>query len=602
MATSAPIMPGRISPTSEIATLAGSAVMAAFDAYIADFQTVTTRAKRRFEARDWCGHQEDARARAALYDAALERIAQHLQVTLGPHLKSAATWVLIKEAYASLITGRADAALAETFFNSVTRKVFSTVGLHREIEFFSVDSLRRPAPDGQDVYTSYAGGRDTSQAVVDILRAHAFGVPYRDMLGDAQLVAHEIDLHLWPLIGNAPNYSIDVVHSPFYRNKVAYLVARIMVGHHVLPLVLPLYNGDDGVYVDTVLLEPAEVSTVFSFAFSYFHVEITWYDELIAFLKSILPEKPLAEMYNCLGLDRHGKTEIYRDIHRTVHSTNQQFFIAPGREGTMMIVFTLPEFPFVLKVIKDSPCFLRSTQQPPKSITRAQVMAQYDFVRGHDRVGRMVDTLEFENLLFRRVRFATDLLGELLTAAQQSVSLERDHVVIHHVYIQRRVLPLPMYLEQERDPETLRKVVLEFGYFLKDLAAAGIFPLDLFNTWNYGVTRRRRIVIFDYDDVVPIEQANFLTKRAPRDDDEELLPDEDRIVAGPCDFFVDEMAHYCGIPLRLVGIFSEVHHELFSEAFWQGMKARVAAGEVVDIAPYDVRKRFNANGLARPRV
>ena len=266
--------------------------------------------------------------------------------------------------------------------------------------------------------------------------------------------------------------------------------------------------------------------------------------------------------------------------------------IAPGREGSVMIVFTLPEYGFVFKVIKDYPCYLRSHDQTSKTADRQEVMWRYDLVRHRDRVGRMVDTQEFENLRFRRWRFSDQLLAEFAIAARGSITLESNHVVIHHLYVQRRVTPLLMYLMQEKDPELIRRVVLDFGYFLKDLAATGIFPSDLFNIWNYGVTRRGRVVLFDYDDVWPLEKPNFRDKPKPRDEFEEMESEQEWIVAMQDDFFMDEIERFSGMPDRLRGVFRSVHADLYTSEFWRDMQRRVRAGEVVDITPYDLSRRF----------
>jgi len=346
------------------------------------------------------------------------------------------------------------------------------------------------------------------------------------------------------------------------------------------------------VFVDTALLTEAEVSKVFSFAFSYFHVVIERHDLLIEFLRSILPEKPVAELYISIGYNRHGKTEFYRDLHRFVHSSRQRFVIAPGKEGAVMSVFTMPAFSYVFKVIKDRPCFVRSAAVTDKTSTRREVMEQYAFVRRRDRVGRLVDTQEFENLRFRRARFDAALLRELLATASELVSVDDDHVVLSHLYVQRKVTPLPIFFEEERDPDSLRRTLLDFGWFLKDLAASGIFPSDLFNTWNYGVTRRGRVVLFDYDDVIPIELASFAHKPRAYAEGDELTPEEDRIVATPRDFFVDEMRNYSGIPQRLKGVFEQTHADLFTVEFWQAVKAQVSSGDLVDITPYDRTRKF----------
>jgi isocitrate dehydrogenase kinase/phosphatase len=576
----------------DVSFRAATRIRDGFATYTDEFVSITKRSKWRFQTRDWKGRHEDALERLDLYEKVLADVATALGETLGPQLRDESVWTSIKDHFARLIVDRHDAELAETFFNSVTRKIFRTVGVNRRIEFFRWYQRPIKVPPGEPIFHRYEASRDTRSSIRAILQDYKFTVPYEDPDRDAGLVAAEIDLYLWPLLGATGACRIEVIRSPFYRNKVAYLVGRIVAADRVIPLVLPLYNGDAGVYVDTVLLTTPEVSKVFSFAFSYFHVLVERHDLLIEFLRSILPEKPLAELYASIGYNRQGKTEFYRDLHRFIHRSKEQFVIAPGKEGAVMTVFTLPHYNFVFKVIKDTPCYLRSVAMTDKTSTRREVMEQYAYVCRRDRVGRLVDTQEFENLRFRRARFDEALLKELHLAAQEAVSIEDDRVVIRHAYVQRKVMPLPMYIGEERDPEALRTAIVDFGYFLKELAATGIFPSDLFNTWNYGVTRRGRVVLFDYDDVIPLEQASFLRKPRAFDDPEEIVAEEDRIVATPSDFFIDEMRSYSGIPQRLKSAFELVHGDLFTVEFWRSLKEQASAGELVDITPYDRAKKF----------
>jgi isocitrate dehydrogenase kinase/phosphatase len=583
---------GTPSPTDGAAHTAAVRIRDGFAAYADEFVAITKRSKWRFQTRDWKGRHEDALERLDLYEKVLADVEPALARLLGARLRDEELWSGVRDDFAELLRGRHDAELAETFFNSVTRRIFRTVGVNRRIEFFRW--YPRPGGAGavEPIVRRYAADGGARRAIRELLDDYRFTVPYEDAERDAGLVAAEIDLYLWPVLSATGTCTIEVIRSPFYRNKVAYLVGRILAGSRVIPLVLPLYNGDRGVYVDTVLLAEAEVSKVFSFAFSYFHVLVERHDLLISFLRSILPEKPLAELYISIGYNRHGKTEFYRDLHRFIHRSRERFVIAPGKEGAVMTVFTLPDYNFVFKVIKDRPCFLRSVAMTDKASTRREVMEQYAFVCRRDRVGRLVDTQEFENLRFRRERFAEDLLEEFRLAGREAVEIEDDHVVLAHLYVQRRVTPLPMYLAEQRDPEALRRTIIDFGYFLKELAATGIFPSDLFNTWNYGVTRRGRVVLFDYDDVIPLERASFLRKPTAFDDPEEIVAEEDRIVATASDFFIDEMRSYSGLPQRLKGAFELVHGDLFTVDYWRSLKAQVAAGELVDITPYDRARKF----------
>jgi len=563
-----------------------------FDEYSVDYLRITRRAKQLFERRDWKGRYQDSIERLDLYEKVLDEAAVGLGQILGQSREDRALWTAIKQSFGKIVAGRHDMELAETFYSSVTRKMLRTVGIDREVEFFRLGTRAPAKRPAERVFRRYFNHGDTKALIREILDDHRFTVEYENPDRDAEQVAREVDLYLWPIVQHGSFKSIDVISFPFFRNKVAYIVGRVNVGHRYIPLVLPLYSGKSGIYVDTVLLNDADVSVVFSFAYSYFHVEVVRHDAVIEFLRSILPQTPIADLYTSLGYNKHGKTEFYRHLHHFVHESKEKFVIAPGKEGAVMIGFTLADFDYVFKVIKDRPCFLRSTDVTGKRIDRDEVRERYNLVCHRDRVGRLVDTQEFENLRFRKKRFSPELLREFKLAAREVTEVNSEYVVIDHLYVQRKVVPLPMFLMREKDPEVIRRVIIDFGYFLKDLAATGIFPYDLFNTWNYGVTYRSRVVLFDYDDVQPLERANFRQKPEPRDDTEELMDEEDRIVTESDDFFIDEIERYSGIPYPLKRAFDSVHGDLYQLTFWRDMQRRVRRGEVVDNTPYDQSKRF----------
>lgn len=579
-------------PSSASLSHAAHLILAMHEEHRADFERLTVRSRHSFEHRDWKERQRIATQRLDIYEESLDLAEKMLRECLGEWLREIRVWKLIKQRFREAMRNRYDRDLAETYFNSVTRKILQTVGINRDVEFFSIRRPSRKAAPGRKVFRTYRVSGDATPVLATLLADFGFQSHFRDREVDASLVAQEINLRIWPIIHFQESYEIDMVAAPFFRNKVAYLVGRIRAGGQTLPLILPLYNSLDGIYVDTALLDEADASIVFSFAFSHFHVQVKWHHELIAFLQSILPSKPLSDLYFSLGYTKQGKTEFYRMLHEYVHLSKERFVIAPGKEGAVMIGFTMPAFGYVFKLIKDRPCFLRSAETTSKRTTREEIVRQYAFVCHRDRVGRLVDTQEFENLRFKRKRFSSDLLREFASAATGAVTIERDYVVIHHLYLQRRVTPLPIYLMEERDAEAIRRVVIDFGYFLKDLASIGIFPSDLFNIWNYGVTRRGRVVLFDYDDVCPLEQVNFRHKPQPKNEMEELEDDADRISAMPNDFFLDETERYSGIPVRLKGIFKRTHGDLYTSDFWTNVKRRVKRGELVDITPYDRRKKF----------
>jgi isocitrate dehydrogenase kinase/phosphatase len=572
----------------KIATL----IIRVFDSYLSEFLVITRQAKTRFEQRDWRGGRRDAAERLSLYEKVLSQMSVQLEGILGRSVNDRSLWISIKPVYTALIAGRSNEDLAETFFNSVTRKVLQTVGIDREVEFFYLKTRPRPKIHPPPILKLYRKEKTTKDLIRRIIEDHAFNALYENLERDLDFVANEVDLFLWPIVKENKQYGMEILIPCFYRNKVAYIVGRIVVDSRSIPFILPFYNDESGIHVDSVLMEDADVNNIFGFAYSYFHVEVETPSELVRFLSSILPHKPLSDLYNAIGFYKHGKTEFYRDLHRFVHVSKEQFVIAPGNEGAVMIVFTLPNYNYVFKVIKDRPCFVRSSHITDKVIDKDEVKRRYRFVCNRDRVGRLVDTQEFENVRFKTKRYSRELLREFELAAKDFITVREGYVIIQHLYLQRRVTPLPLYFQEAEDSKAIRQVVIDFGHFIKDLAATGLFPADLFNTWNYGVTEGNRVVLFDYDDVIPLEDAQFRHKPNPKTEYEEMNPEEDWIIAEPTDFFLDEIDTFVGIPQPLRGVFNSAHKDLFTKEFWDTIKKRVGEGEIIDIIPYDREKRF----------
>jgi isocitrate dehydrogenase kinase/phosphatase len=563
-----------------------------FDSYLSEFLIITRRAKARFAEQDWKGGRRDAAERLSVYEKVLAQASIQMEGLLGKSAHDRSTWISLKPLFAKLIAARHNEDIAETFFNSVTRKMLQTVGIDREVEFFYLHPKHRPKTPHSQIYRTYEHEQKTKDLLRKIVADHIFSAIYEDLERDLESVANEVDLFLWPVVRGNKRYVMEILIPCFYRNKVAYVVGRIVTESQMFPIIIPFSNDSSGLHIDSVLMQEADADNVFGFAYSYFQVDIYTPGDLVEFLGSILPHKPISDLYNAIGFYKHGKTEFYRDLHRFVHVSKEQFVIAPGMEGAVMVVFTLPHFHHVFKVIKDKPCFIRSSHTTDKVIDKAEVKYRYRFVSNRDRVGRLVDTQEFENVRFKTKRYSKELLHEFEVAAQEGVTIREGYVVINHLYLQRKVTPLPMYFEEEKSANAIRQVVIDFGYFIKDLAATGLFPGDLFNTWNYGVTEGNRVVLFDYDDVMPLEDAQFKHKPGPMDEYEEMNPEEEWIVAQPTDFFLDEIDSFVGIPHELRGIFNAEHKDLFTIQFWQDIKKRVSDGEIIDIIPYDRTKRF----------
>lgn len=567
----------------QLAQATAAAIYDAFDVYHRTFKLITQRTQQHFEQREWHAHQEDARERLRLYTRTVTDNVADLRTMLGDDVAGKRIWEDARKIYAARIAKRNDLELAETFFNSVTRRVFTTIGVDENLEFVWFGATWVPSGETTELFARFAP-RDSTQALIaSILQSYCFQADWADFEGDVNKVASVLDGYLteaW----DSPNFDcVEMLKSIFFRNKGAYLIGRIRCRNRIAPIILSLLNSERGLSVDAVLLTENAASLVFSFTRSYFHVEAENPGELVGFLKSIMPLKPIAELYTSLGYNKHGKTTLYRSLYRHMGSSNDKFQIARGAKGMVMTVFTLPSFDVVFKVIRDR-------FAPPKTTNRREVMERYRLVFQHDRVGRMVDAQEFENLSFHRDRFSDELLAELQKVAAKSVKVTDEEVVIKHLYTERRIYPLDLYIK-EVGLEKAKAAVVDYGNAIADLAAANIFPGDLFLK-NFGVTRHGRVIFYDYDELRLLTDCNF--RKLP-----EAKSHEDEMSAQPWfavaenDMFPEEFKRFLWLPEPLRSIMHQEHEQLFTVDFWHAMQEQNRRGEILDVYPYPQSYRLS---------
>ena len=570
--------PGRSSTPGELARI----LYERFEAFHSDFIAVTARAEGRFLARDWQAHRQDAAERLNLHTAAVLDTVETCRARL-PATGARQAWIDAQRRYIELVSQRSDMELAETFYNSVTRRLFGIVGLDRELEFIWLGPTALPATDGTGPeYHSADAGGSTEAAVAAILVHSPLGPHFADLGRDAALVADRIDAYLDGVWRDLD--AIDMLDAVFYRQKGAYLVGRLRWLNRVSPCILPVVHDDTGVHVDAALLTEPAASRLFSYARSYMHALSERPAEVVAFLKSMLPVKPVAELYTSLGYSQHGKTNLFRALYRHMEHSNTRFEHSRGAPGTVMAVFALPSFDVVFKVIKDR-------FPPSKRTTPEDVKRRYRLVFGYDRVGRLVDAQEFENLTFARDRFDDDLLEELQRECSRTVTITDTEVVLGHVYTERRVYPLDLYL-REVAPDRAMAAAVDYGNAIKDLAAANIFPGDLFPK-NFGVTRLGSVVFYDYDELALLSEVNFRPLPPPRDEADEML-DQPWFSVGADDVFPEEFTTYLRSPPMVGEVFAKNHPEIATLDFWQSMKQRNRAGDFPDFFPYPSTLRLHS--------
>jgi isocitrate dehydrogenase kinase/phosphatase len=565
-----------------LAHAGADAIRRGFEAYIAERARITARAQGRFERRDWAEGQKDARERLDLRDRIVYETIGVVRAELGGAAHDRNVWNRVKERYEGDVEARPDAEIALSFYNSVTRRVFATVGVDPAIEFLAAE--RPPPAEGAvPTFRTFPRQVTTERMMESILRGYRFSVPWEDLGRDVRLAAIELDATLHELADRQPIDHVEMAAPVFFRGKGAYLVGRIRRGRYLTPLVLALAHGERGVVLDAALFTPEDASIVFSFTRSYFHVEVDRPREMVAFLSSIMPTKRVSELYISLGFNKHGKTELYREISRHIDETGEAFVPARGDRGLVMTVFTLPGLDVVFKVIKDE-------FAPPKQTSRREVMDKYRHVFRHDRAGRLVDAQEFEHLSFPAGRFSEAVLAELRRECPRHVREGDGTVTLQHLYAERRVTPLNLFV-READEWTARQAVLDFGKSLRDLAATNTFPGDMLLK-NFGVTRHGRVIFYDYDELERVTDCVFRDMPGGGDDDDGW-DGEPSFYVGPHDIFPEEFLPFLGLQGRMREFFLNAHGDLLTARWWREVQEQLRAGEIVDIFPYREDQRLH---------
>lgn len=558
---------------------ATSLVIAGFEDYNASFSDVTRRGRRRFEQGDRSGMRADVVARLELYDRVVHQTISRLEGLLANRLFSRSIWRDMRIDFGQAIERKLDAELYKTFFNTITRRLFKTRGVDPAIEFVAFDFQPSDRITHPVARHTYVVGERLADAFGRILEDYAFGLPWADAGQDATRLAERLSGEL----EGDEALSIELLQTVFYREGRAYLVGRVLGRTRHLPCVIALVRDEDRISVDALLTRRLQLSILFGYTYSYFLADLPTVADAVVFLRSLLPDKPVDELYSVLGRAKQGKTERYRAFRRHLDDRPvERFEVAEGKRGMVMAVFTLPSYPLVFKLLRDR-------FAPEKTIRRYQVIERYQMVQRHDRVGRLLDVQEFKSLRFERDRFSPELLEELLGECSRVVRIDGDDLVIRHCYVERRVRPLDLYLS-EVDGDRARPVLVDMGQALKDLARSNIFAGDLLPK-NFGVTRSGRVVFYDYDELALLTECRF--RSMPKAvDDIDVYNDETWFHVAESDVFPEEFPRFMALRPDDLKILESAHGELFEAKWWQEIQRRIVSGEALDVAPYGDEARL----------
>jgi isocitrate dehydrogenase kinase/phosphatase len=566
----------------EAAAVAQS-ILVGFDRHYGLFRYNAQQAKARYEAADWHAIRTLASERIEFYDARVSEAVERIGREFGATRLETGNWQQVKRQYVSLLAEHRQPELAETFFNSVCAKVLHRTYFHNDFIFVrpgvATDYLDGKPPSYRAYYPSQAGfERSLRNMFIDL----GMACPFVDIERDLARVLAALRAHMPEALDAAIDCQVHVLRTLFFRNKGAYLIGRYLNDGELLPFAIPiLQDARRRLYLDTVLFGTERIETLFNFSRAYFMVDMEVPSAYVRFLKSLMPTKPESEIYTMLGLHKQGKTAFYRDLLAHLNHSDDRFVIAPGIKGLVMGVFTLPSFPYVFKIIKDT---------RRKDVSREFVKKQYQLVKVHDRVGRMADTWEYSDVPFPKDRLDPALLKELRETAPSLIEEDGTNIVIRHLYIERRMIPLNLFLEQADDAQR-EHAIIEYGDAIRQMVAANIFPGDMLYK-NFGMTRQGRVVFYDYDEVAYMTDCNFRRIPAPRTPEDEMAS-EPWYTVGPTDVFPEEFGTFLLGDPRIRSLFMKHHAELLDAAFWQKKQTGIRAGLLEDVFPYPESMRFH---------
>lgn len=555
-------------------------IFRAFERYNENFQRITQRASDHFERRDWRASRKDLVERIELYDKLVARVIGQLESEPSlPDLRDRAWWAAVKASFGERVEDFPDGIFAKTFYNSVTRRIFETEGFDIDLEFLTRDIEDRRERAHWLHTRSFLNWGNLGEVMLEVLNEFRFKVPFAGIKQMATKIEAAV---ITAAAAEAPDASdvlrLEFIQTRFFQSDRCYIVGRMFGSGWARPLVIALKHESDGIMLDATITSEDEVSMIFGFTRSYIFADLQPVESVVSFLSTLLPNKPMDELYTVLGRLRQGKTERYRLFSRHLKTATDQFEHAAGDAGLVMQVFTLPSYELVFKLIRDEFGY-------PKNVNRSEVMEKYNLVFRHDRVGRLIDTQEFRHLIFPREKFHPTLLDDLLKSTSQIVHLRGNEVVIDHLYIERRLRPLNLYIK-EVDRVAAEAAIIDYGWAIRDLALTNIFPGDLLIK-NFGVTRHGRVVFYDYDELCLVTECNF--RELPEgDEDDELRGADEWFYVGENDVFPEQFVRFLAMDADLKRVFMQHHRELLDAEWWRQIKAMHANDCVPLMRPYRV--------------
>jgi isocitrate dehydrogenase kinase/phosphatase len=562
-------------------------LLAIYDDFYRQLCEYPHRAQRAFETMDPHASIRISQERLGLYSRYIAEHGPRILAAFPALAADSGVWDALDRLFMAMIVARYDADIAFSFAHSIRRNIGR--GLWRPVAYSFPPPSKLRADSMASVHRRLrVRGRIDAELISTALRIPNFSVPFRDLQGDAEKVRARVEQLLRETSNEPLPLALDVVEAGFFRDRSAFIVGRWVLTHdRIVPFVVALLNGPEGIYADAVLHRVSDIHDLFSSALANFHVTTRLYYQTCVFLFSLMPRRPFGHQYSTIGFNHVGKVAILNEINEQVRR-GHRFQRSPGAAGMVALGFTFDECAYHLKVIRDKPTNSYKWGAFPGV---AAVSDKYRAVHEINRAGSMLDNVMYFNLRLDRNMFDPALLDEICREAAGSVQVDQDGVYLRQLIVQLKIVPLPVFLETA-DEDATRAVMVSLGHCIRNNAATNIFNKDL-DSRNYGVGRYGRVFLFDYDAVEKLTDVKIRTNTG-REPGEEAVPEwffEDGVI-----FLPEELEH--GMQLKSSyarRCFREENFDLLGVEYWQDVQQKLERGEVPGLRVYPDRTKLDAN-------
>ena len=557
-----------------------------YSLFYQEFLKILDLAKIAFEKRDFSSSVRVSARRLSLYSASIIDVSERLKLAYPEIHDDEEQWQEVESYYSEMVRGEYAEDIGRAYLHSLRRKIYQ--GEWRSADYSFAEMISSSNQFLSKVVLSFELSGSLGEDVVgEILRIPDFTRSFSNLEDDIQRIVQRV----------AENISrssrkdhqlirIEMINTGFYRNRGAYLVGRLIFDNDsFVPLVIALLNDETGIYVDAVLTSETYAHNIFSSTLANFHVTSTYYHEVCALLKSIMPRRPLGLHYSTIGYNHLGKVAVMSELESELVGSETGLETAVGSPGTVAMGFASSNSAYNLKVIRDKP----TTQYKWGEFGGLEsVIRKYTRVHEINRTGSMLDSIIYYKVRLDRKWFSAGLLEDLLSSASETVSLHGDDVIFKYLIVQIKLTPLPIYLENstEKQAET---AITNLGYCIKNNAAANIFNKDL-DARNYGIGSYSKVYLFDYDALEKLTEVKIRTN-LDREDGEEDIPDwyfEDGVV-----FLPEELISGLCIRQRwLCDYFARRHANLLTIDYWTKIQNDLLEGTIPGVSVYPDNERI----------